>query len=183
MGPEIYDKTDFDFGHMVRREDPVWGDLRTARQANDDTFHMTNCATQHHNLNTKTWLALENGVLQTAKTKKIKVSVFTGPVLSTQDPEILGVKVPTGFWKIAAWVENGKLKARGFMQWQKQLVGEIANKFEAMPLDQVEEYHVPISDIARDTALDFGPLLAADDPPADGRRRVNEALAINPLDA
>src|SRR5262249_51577731 len=122
LGPEVYDQTAFDFGHMVRREDPVWGDVATARTANDDTFHMTNCAPQHHDLNTKTWLRLENGVLDTARQNQMKISVFTGPVLSAQDPDVLGVRVPTGFWKIAAWVEGGRLKARGFMQWQKKLV-------------------------------------------------------------
>jgi endonuclease G len=182
LGPDVYDKTAFDFGHMVRREDPVWDDLRTARIANDDTFHMSNCAPQHHDLNTKTWLELENGVLRTARERKMRVSVFTGPVLSTRDPVVLGVKVPTGFWKIVAWVENGRLKARGFMQWQKELVDRIIDSLErATPLDRVEEYQVRIRDIARETALDFGPLLAADDPPRGGGRQIDESLGNDPM--
>src|SRR5262249_16251690 len=122
LGPELYDTTAFDFGHICRREDPVWGDLNTARMANDDTFHMTNCAPQHHNLNTGTWLQLENAVLSAARDNHLKVSVFTGPVLSPQDPMVKGVQVPTAFWKIIAYAQNGQLQAHGFMQFQTRLV-------------------------------------------------------------
>jgi DNA/RNA endonuclease G (NUC1) len=103
-------------------------------------------------------------------------------VLSTRDPVVLGVKVPPGFWKIVAWVENGRLKARGFMQWQKELVDRIIDSLErATPLDRVEEYQVRIRDIARETALDFGPLLAADDPPRGGGRQIDESLGNDPM--
>jgi endonuclease G, mitochondrial len=38
-GPELYSNNDLDRGHLVRRLDPVWGQL--ANQANEDTFHFT----------------------------------------------------------------------------------------------------------------------------------------------
>lgn len=55
----FYDKNDFDVGHLVRREDTLWGDtLEFAIKANNDTFHLTNAAPQHKdfNRNAKRWL-------------------------------------------------------------------------------------------------------------------------------
>ena len=172
LGPQVYDRTAFDFGHMVRREDPVWGDVNTARMANDDTFHMTNCAPQHHDLNTKTWLALENAMLASARAHGLRLSTFTGPVLSAEDPVVLGVQVPTAFWKVVAYPDRGRLRARGFMQWQTKLVEQVQTDLEALrELDMVREYQVPIREIARLTSIDFGPLIAAD---GSGRRRLDE---------
>ena len=41
-GDALYDSNALDRGHMVRREDPVWGKSKEAKQANIDTFHFTN---------------------------------------------------------------------------------------------------------------------------------------------
>lgn len=182
LGPEIYDRTDFDYGHMVRREDPVWGDDNTARMANDDSFYMTNCAPQHNALNTKTWQALENAILDSARASRRNVSVFTGPVLSPDDPYVLDVQVPTAFWKVVAYLEAGELRAHGFMQWQTDMVSDMRVRPEAFAdgLARAEQYQVPIRDIARITSLDFGPLLDADTfRPAGSqgrRRRLDESL-------
>ena len=47
VGEALYADNDLDRGHLVRRQDPVWGDtLEEALAANDDTFHFTNCAPQ-----------------------------------------------------------------------------------------------------------------------------------------
>jgi endonuclease G len=176
LTPDLFDRTDFDFGHLVRREDPVWGDSNTARMANDDTFYITNATPQHHDLNTKTWLRLENAVLEGAREGKLKVSVFTGPVLAPNDPVVLGVQVPTAFWKVVAWVERGELRSAGFMQSQSKLVSRLKVRPEAFDqLERVEEFQVPIRDIARATSLSFGPLLRADI--SGGRRRpIDEAV-------
>lgn len=179
LGPAVYDRTDFDFGHMVRREDPVWGDDNTARMANDDTFYMTNCAPQHNSLNTRTWLKLENAALESARKGRVRVTVLTGPVLSPQDPTVLGVQIPTAFWKIVAYRENGRLVAHGFMQWQTKLVRDIRVRPEALPeLEAAEAYAVSIREIGRSTALDFGPLVEADvlrDTP-ERRERLHESM-------
>jgi endonuclease G, mitochondrial len=176
LGPAVYDQTEFDYGHMVRREDPVWGtDLRTPRVANDDTFTMANCTTQHHDLNTKTWQTLENAILNSARKNKKRVTVLTGPVLSVSDPEILGVQVPTAFWKIAVWAEGEALHARGFMEWQTELVESMRAEYESLPgLEKAQQYQVPIAEIARLTGLDFGVVLGADELKAGGRRRITD---------
>jgi endonuclease G len=177
IGPQVYDRTEFDYGHQTRRLDPVWGDDRTMRVANDDTFHMTNCAPQHHKLNTVTWAHLENAVLKAAGANKLKFTVITGPVLDPRDPAILGVQCPTAFWKVIAYIENGALVAMGFLQWQTDLVGEIRAKLESLAeLAPAEQWHVPIADITRLTALDFGPLLQADVKAGRGSERLTESL-------
>lgn len=164
LGPEIYDGTPFDFGHLVRREDPIWGDLNTSRMANDDTFYMTNASPQHSDLNQKTWLALENCVLKAAREGEVKVSVFTGPVLSPQDPTFRDVQVPTAFWKIVAYRDGNQLCAHGFMQFQDSEVDDMIRRESFDAFEAAVEYQVPIKEIARDTGLEFGPLLKADQP-------------------
>ena len=169
LTPEIYDRTRFDFGHLVRRLDPVWGDARTKRIANDDSFHITNCAPQHESLNRKSWSNLEDAAYTAAQKNGQRLIVLTGPVLDPRDPLILGVATPTAYWKIVAWVEQGALVARGFIQWQVRLVDEVGRAFEGLSqLDKAEAWRRPVRDIARLTGLDFGPLMHADDTPPGG---------------
>jgi endonuclease G, mitochondrial len=162
VGAGIYDGTDFDFGHLTRRLDPVWGDPADARVANDDTFHMTNCTPQAHALNAGTWEKLEDAVYDAAKDQKARFVVITGPVLDPRDPVIRDVQVPTAYWKVIAYLDGTALTAMGFLQWQTDLVATIGAQAHLAELDKAEQWHVPISDIVRLTALDFGPLLAVD---------------------
>ena len=179
LPPDVYDRTNFDFGHITRRLDPVWGDPRDKRIGNDDSFHMTNCAPQHKNLNQRTWARLEDAAYRSAQKNGMRVNVVSGPVLDPRDPEILGVQTPTAFWKIIAYVENNQLVAQGFMQWQPDLVEEIRRQFEALPqLTPAQEWRTSVREIGRLTGLDFGPLVDADPLSRDGRvrERLNEAM-------
>jgi endonuclease G len=169
LRPPVFDETAFAFGHVTRREDPIWGDLRTARMANDDTFYMTNVATQHERFNSGIWLTLENAMLAAARDNGIKISVISGPVLRPDDPEVKGVQVPTSFWKVVAWVEGGALHSRGYLQSQRTLVDEIVRQFESLAaLANVEAFEATVADIARMTSLDFGVLVDADEKAAGG---------------
>jgi endonuclease G len=174
IGPDIYDRTKFDFGHITRRLDPVWGNPRIKRVANDDTFHMTNCAPQHQDLNRKTWEHLEEAVYKAAtKTIKRRMIVISGPILDPRDPVLLEVQCPTAFFKIVAWAENGKLASMGFMQWQTTLVEEIRRELEAIKeLEKAQEWRVSVREIARLTGLDLEPLVAADDLSAKGGKPI-----------
>ena len=163
----IYDKTAFDFGHITRRLDPVWGGVRQTRIANDDTFHMTNCAPQHSDLNQRTWARLEDAILGTATSAGKRFVVITGPVLDPRDPVVLEVQVPTAFWKVVAFEdpENaGQLRSMAFMQFQTALVEEIQRSLEGLDqLDRAQQWRVAVREVARLTSLDFGPLVDADD--------------------
>ncbi len=95
-GPELYANNSVDRGHLVRRRDPVWGD--SAKKANEDTFHFTNCGPQQSKLNQKSWLDLENYILENAEDANLKLTVFTGPVFRMDDIIYRGVQIPAEFW-------------------------------------------------------------------------------------
>ncbi len=89
-GKELYGATqsDFDKGHMTKREDVQWGPtLGVALKAADSTFFYSNAVPQHKDLNRDIWKSLEDYILNTeTKAKSLKICVFTGPVLASGNP-------------------------------------------------------------------------------------------------
>ena len=174
LGPRFYDLSSFDFGHLVRRLDPVWGPtkdpVRLSRIANDDTFYMTNCSPQEVRFHrgrplssdVSNWTKLEEAVLSVVDDRNRKVSILTGPVLDTRDPVLGGVKVPQAYWKIVAYADAGKLKAHAFLLWQTREVAAADVQFEAALSFPSASGPVPVREVARLTGLDFGPLFDAD---------------------
>lgn len=156
-GDELYAKNDLDRGHLVRRLDPVWGDQ--AMQANSDTFHFTNSSPQHKNLNQKTWLDLENYLLQNAQNHNLKVSVFTGPVFRSDDMIYRGkFKIPAEFWKVVVMIkDNGKMSATAYLQTQKNMMVNLEFAY-----GEYKTYQVPVARIEEITGLDFGDLSQCD---------------------
>lgn len=151
-GNDLYKNNKLDRGHLVRRLEPNWGD--DAKIANDATFHYTNCSPQHMKLNQRTWLNLEDYILNAAKKHSIKVSVFTGPVFSPSDMIYRGVKIPAEFWKVAVMVKkDGKLSATAYLQTQKNLIEDLEFAF-----GEYKTYQVSIRQIEALTGLDFGNL-------------------------
>jgi len=140
--------------------------------ANDDTFHVTNCAPQVSSFNSGgDWWRLESAIARFARSNGgIKLCVISGPVLSNRDPEILGVSVPTAYWKVVVFAKDRKLHALGFMTFQTDKVDLEASRArkayeslrELVEKSNTEQWLLPIRDIARETSLDFGPLLNAD---------------------
>ena len=171
-----YVRNPLDRGHMVRREDPVWGELEAAAQANKDSFHYTNAAPQHEDLNQKDWVNLKDYVLGNAKTHGLKVSVFTGPVFQDDDPEYRGiVRLPRSFWKIAAIVDSQtqKLSVTGYILGQGDLIKGLTGEFV---YGAFRTYQVEVAEIGRLARLEVGHL-AAHDPLA--LRRRTEGLDAN----
>ena len=80
VGEDLYAGNGLDRGHLVRRQDPNWGD--EANTANFDTFHFTNCSPQMSGFNQKTWLELEDYILDNTQRWKARATVFTGPVFA-----------------------------------------------------------------------------------------------------
>ena len=156
-GPDLYRDNPLDRGHLVRRLDPVWGDQ--ANTANEDTFHFTNAAPQHSNLNQRTWLDLEDYILKNADREDIKVTVFTGPVFRPDDMLYRGVyRIPAEYWKVVVVIkEDGQLSATAYMQTQKNLIVNLEFAF-----GEYKTYQVPVSLIEELTELDFGDLRAHD---------------------
>lgn len=152
-GPELYANNDLDQGHLVRRQDPDWGEV--AARANEDTFHFTNCSPQHKNLNRETWVNLEDYILNKARSYSLKVIVFTGPVFREDDMLYRGkFQIPAEFWKIAAIVkDDNKLSATAYLQTQKNLIENLEFAY-----GEYNTYQVAITKIEALTKLDFGAL-------------------------
>ena len=178
-GPALYADNDLDRGHLVRRRDPGWGTAAEARAATEATFVYTNAAPQASvfNQSKELWVGLEDHVLAYADATDQRVSVFTGPVFQPDDPVYRGIRIPRRFWKVAAWAEStgrdSVLAAAGFILDQTALIELADSALAIAPLGAFRTFQAPIADIADVTAIDFGPLVAADVMPAGpglGRR-------------
>ncbi|RRO17000.1 DNA/RNA non-specific endonuclease [Saccharopolyspora rhizosphaerae] len=156
IGESLYLRNALDRGHLVRRLDPVWG--AEAARANDDTFHFTNCSPQHEKFNQgkDLWLGLEDFILEHAELEDRKVTVFTGPVMSEDDPLYKGVRLPLAFWKLIAYCKTGAgLSVSGYVLEQARLIEDVLG-FEA--LFDAGTYRVPLAHLRDRTGLDFGHL-------------------------
>ncbi len=184
LGKKLYSaaKSDFDRGHMVRREDPEWGTIPLSKQAGENTFWFTNCAPQHKDLNQKIWAELEANILHLgADDQNLKVNVITGPVLANTDGIFVtkvdghDIQIPNLFWKIVVWVKtSGKANAVGFLMSQEKFLikagiikkhlvanAKMLNKikdedmFEHLPFKDGKTYQVNIEEIEKLTGLRF----------------------------
>lgn len=168
-GPELYAANDLDRGHLVRRRDPGWGGAAEAREATEATFFYTNAAPQAaaFNQSKELWLGLEDHVLQYADATAQRVSVFTAPILASEDPVYRGVAIPRRFFKVAAWTAAAgdrmpRLEAAGFVLDQSELL-DLRQVALAVPrLGAFRTFQVPVAEIADLAGLELGPLAAAD---------------------
>ena len=147
---------------MVRRLDPVWGEK--AEQANADTFVYTNCALQHKDLNRKEWVALEEHILDNARTTDRKMTVLTGPVFSHKDPIFDNggrvtppTHIPQQFWKVAVW-NNGEnaLEGTAFVLSQAELIDTEDYRDGKFDPGRFDVYQIPMEQLKKMTQLDFG---------------------------
>jgi len=165
-GDELYMGNALDRGHLVRRQDPVWGDeLAEGVAANNDTFHFTNCAPQHSGFNQSplTWHGLEDHILNNASSHELKVSVFTGPVLADDDPVYRGVALPRRYWKVVVTIrEDGSPSVTAYLLSQEQLIDDLAA--EVFTFGAYRTFQVPVLEIEGLTGLGFGDELRAADP-------------------
>ena len=173
-GPELYSNNDLDRGHLVRRLDPVWGP--SFKDANEDTFHFSNCSPQHKNLNQKTWLDLEDYILRNADVYDLKVNVFTGPVFNQNDLIYRGkYLIPSEFWKVVTIVKNDNdhsISSTAYLQTQKQLIEDLKFVF-----GEYKTYQIQITKIESHTGLDFGILRNFD--PLSKRKDIVPVKIIN----
>lgn len=169
-GAELYSGNRLDRGHLVRRQDPLWGDRATAERANLDTFHHTVCAPQadYFNQGRELWLGLEDYILGHAGAHLQRLSVFSGAVFDAADPVYRAAQIPRRFFKIGAWnagPESGAaLACTGYVLDQSNGLDGVLRPGarEAAPLGPFKTFQVPVADIAHLTGLDLGLLTAAD---------------------
>jgi len=184
--------SDYDKGHMTKREDPQWGDtVAIAQQAADATFHFANSVPQVPELNRQEWKQLEDYILdKECVPSHLKICVFTGPVLKDDDPVFVSkvnnqdVLIPTLFWKVVYYTNDGKsLSKVGFLMGQENLLRDkgIVNPIRTKKLvdthlpglkkhftdfKDAETYQVNMATIENLTGLTFPP---GDEPKKDNR--------------
>lgn len=158
LGDALYDGNELDRGHMVRREDPVWGDAEEARLANEDTFHFTNSCPQMAQVNQQIWLGLENYMLTHARADKMRVTVFTGPFLEKDDMKYRDARVPKAFWKVIAIVtDDGRPSATAYRVSQEEQLSELEFVFGAY-----KTFQISIKEVMKKTHIDFSGLVQFD---------------------
>ena len=155
----------FSRGHMTRREDPAWGTPKAIQRGADDSMHVTNATPQMQSFNAPIWLALEDYALQNARRDDQKISVFTGPYLTTNDPEMFGVPIPLKFWKVIAFIhdETGDLCATGYEMSQEENLEQPEFVFANFVSPQLNvSTQVAISTIESRAGISFGRLAEVD---------------------
>jgi endonuclease G, mitochondrial len=174
-GDELYAGNALDRGHMVRREDPVWGGIGEAKVANADTFHFTNSCPQMAGVNQKTWVGLENYILSHTREDNMRVNVFTGPVFTDEDLEYRGALVPLSFWKVVAIVkDDGTPSATAYQVKQEKELSDLEFVFAGY-----KTFQISIREVIELTGIDFSELAQYDgfsQHEAAGNPRVGERL-------
>jgi endonuclease G len=161
----------FSRGHMTRREDPVWGTPAQAGRGNSDSMHVTNTTPQMQSFNAPVWLGLEDYALQNARHDKMKISVFTGPILGSKDPVRYQVKIPRSFWKVIAFIhdETGKLTVTGYVASQEDHLPEFV-------FSEYDTWQRSLFWIERKAGISFGDL-SSHDPLSRGNESLDAPLS------
>ncbi|MBF4769883.1 DNA/RNA non-specific endonuclease [Nocardioides agariphilus] len=190
LNQDDFGDREIDRGHLVRREDPNWGDdivagpdgptSVTASLANDDTFHYVNAALQTSKLNqgSQLWQGLENYLLDSARTKGFRLSVFTGPVFRPDDPDLhedgrSPLLVPREFWKVAVMVATDdtgteRLHATAYLLSQGDLIRDLLERrsrneaVEGFTLGEYRTFQIAVRDLADATGYDLSAYAAVD---------------------
>lgn len=132
LGNELYsaDRSDFDKGHLTKREDTQWGltDAAAIKGA-ESTFFFTNAMPQVDRLNRGIWRKIEDYILhQEVVNSSRKIVLFTGPVFSKSDPDFVTkvkeetIQLPYLFWKVVYYQKEESLHRTAFLTSQKGLL-------------------------------------------------------------
>ncbi|QLH05938.1 DNA/RNA non-specific endonuclease [Nitrosopumilus ureiphilus] len=175
IGNQLYVDNKLDRGHIARRADLVWGNLKEAKKANKDSFYFTNIVPQMDDFNRSSsgglWGNLENAVFEDTDVEDLRVSVFGGPIFRDIDREYRGIKIPLDFWKVIAFVEDGKLKAKGFVLTQN------LDELEALELDEFKVFQVALTEIEDRTGVKFSSKLKSVDSVGENLSHEPEVLS------
>lgn len=173
-GNELYQGNRLDRGHIARRADLLWGSFEEASKANVDSFYFTNMTPQMDNFNQGgsggIWGKLEDAIFEEAKIDDLRVSVFGGPIFNLDDRVYRGFKIPREFFKVIVHVENGKLKAKGFILTQN------LNQLEAFELDEFKTFEAQLTEIEARCGFTFSDNLKVADDFAETMRNQPESL-------
>ena len=195
---ELYKGTQFDRGHIVRRDDSAWGDtIRQQEFANADTFHYTNCTPQHKAFNQALMEGLWGQLEEYIKTALggggavgNRACIYAGPILAGSDPtgEFDGgtIQYPVRFWKVfvAAEVENNQdiLRAYGFILDQRAVI-ERFGLDEQLDFGALGVYQVALEQITGSTGVIFADAVTSADVMATQNAAPSELIKLASLEA
>jgi endonuclease G len=160
-------------GHLAARDIVLWGRTASARnEADRHSFTLTNACPQLAKFNSSggEWWKVERAIEESLATAG-KASLFAGPVFRADDQDYddlrsgdsdanegTGIRIPTRFWMIVAWVDHGELRRRAFVLDQR---AELRAVVEGGGLEM--EFDVPtgvsestVGKVGRMTDLGFG---------------------------
>jgi len=129
--------------------------------------------------NSPIWLELEEYALQHARQDRQKISVFTGPYFTRNDPTMFGVRIPLKFWKVIAFVhdDTGELCATGYEMSQEDNLQEtefVFGQFTSSHLNHATQ--VAIANIEARAGISFGGLADVDPLAQEGPELVSGPL-------
>lgn len=139
------DPPKFARGHMTRREDPIWGPPDRAKLGNADSMHLTNAVPQVRR-STPAYGSSSRTTRLSIPRRKMRISVFTGPILDAEDPERFGVRIPLRVWKVICFIHDDtrQLTATGYVMSQKTFLAPeefVFSEFETSqrPIKEIED--------------------------------------------
>ncbi len=158
-------------GHMAACEYIYWGKTEAERKrADTHSFILTNACPQLSSFNSAggEWWAVERAIMKALKGLHSRCNVFMGPAFRTRDLRFdalrserstatrgTGIRIPTRFWKVVVWVEDGELYYRAFFLDQADELREAGDlEFDFETHDGVTE--TTLWAIAKATGLRFG---------------------------
>lgn len=154
IGNELYSDNRLDRGHIARRADLTWGTLPEAQQANQDSFYYTNITPQMDDFNQSKhngiWGRLENALYENVDVQDLRASVFGGPVFHPDDRTYRGIALPSEYWKLLVYQNQGTLKARAFL-----LTQNLEHLRALLALDEFRVYQITIDELEHRTQLHF----------------------------
>lgn len=140
-----YSNSGYDRGHMAPNHAIA---LLYGKEAQEETFLMTNITPQKPTLNQKLWQHLEAIELESFTSKFKELWVYTGPLFDSKTTHLKSsqfIEIPDAFYKIYVGIkENGEIKTLAFIIPQN-----------AKANDPLEKYLVSIDEVERRSGLDF----------------------------
>ena len=165
--------TRVDRGHIVKREDNSWG--RTDLEiefAIGDSYHWTNCTPQHEAFNKASggdsggpakvrgvWGEFEDYVKMELAKGNNRASILSGPVLAASDPYAVfsrgRIQYPNSFWKVVLVVQEGALRAYGFVFSQEDVIARFGLVQELFDDPKFLKFRTPLPRITELTGVVF----------------------------
>lgn len=139
--PSVYARSGYDRGHLAPNYAIA---TRYGREAQEETFLMSNITPQKHGLNAGLWKELEQKIATAYPARFGEVWVLAGPVFGPQPARLQRrVAVPEAFYMIVVDESEGRVRAQAFL-FPQDAAGA-----------SLEPYLTTIDEIERLTGLDF----------------------------